>query len=394
MSNDAKTAGALTGALAGAGTGATVGSAFSPAGTGIGAIVGAVAGAFGGAKTKEAEQEARDKEVQRIEQREDTAVQRHVADSLQAGIDPRQNSSDPASAGSQSVAPMQFESVADNLTASASPLASALAGRLKLETETANTLHASWRSFVDDGYKSLADTEKQLNTLLADERATLELSAENQRSADTAYNTSYESAFRALTEKSFSKEEYDKVSTYVSELSADDEKKRSRALTELENIFQTCGQLSVNAGLTGLGGSASARVDNTDKSKDASEQTEEQGKQKQREDREDTDASTKKTYRFDKQSSETIANKIALSRRDSELAKYSSVYRSLDWVTKQKYASAYERVNAKMRLDYRRANTPFDEYVSRTFKHSRNFFRFLRDPFGHGSDDYLKQFNY
>lgn len=383
-----------TGALAGAGTGATVGSAFSPAGTAIGAVIGAVAGAFAGHEQKKAEKEAREKEIKRIEQREDTAVQRHVADSLMAGIDPRQSSSDPGSAGAQSVEPMSFESVADNLTASASPLSSALAGRLKLETETANTLHASWRSFVDDGYKALADTERQLNTLLADERSTFELSAENQRSADTAYNTSYESAFRTLTDKSFTKEEYDKVSTYVSELSADDEKKRSRALTELEHMLNYGGGLNVSGSFAGLGASVSTHVDNTDKSRDASEQTEETGSRKQREDREDTDASTKKTYRFDKQTSESIANKIALSRRDAELSKYSSVYRSLDYVTRQKYASAYERVNAKMRLDYQRANTPFDEYVGRTFKHSRSFFKFLRDPFGHGSDEYLKNFNY
>lgn len=383
-----------TGALAGAGTGATVGSAFSPAGTAIGAVIGAVAGAFAGHEQKKAEKEAREKEIKRIEQREETAVQRHVADSLMAGIDPRQSSSDPGSAGAQSVEPMSFESVADNLTASASPLSSALAGRLKLETETANTLHASWRSFVDDGYKALADTERQLNTLLADERSTLELSAENQRSADTAYNTSYESAFRTLTGKSFTKEEYDKVSTYVSELSADDEKKRSRALIELEHMLNYGGCLNVSGSLAGLGASVSTHVDNTDKFRDASEQTEETDSRKQREDREDTDASTKKTYRFDKQASESIANKIALSRRDAELSKYSSVYRSLDYVTRQKYASAYERVNAKMRLDYQRANTPFDEYVTRTFKHSRSFFKFLRDPFGHGSDEYLKNFNY
>lgn len=391
---DARTAGAVSGGLSGAGTGAAIGSSFSPVGTAIGTIIGAVSGAIGGAKKEEAEAKAREAEVKRLEQRENTAVQRQVLDSLSAGIDPRSQSDAPSGSPAASVAPQQFESVADNLSASGSNLSKSLSSRIQLETETATMLHNSWRSFVDDGYKSLAVTEQQLNTLLADERSVLELTNEQQQSAETAYNSSYSSAYDSLTTRSYTREEYDQVNTYVSELSSKDEKKRSRALTQLEHYLSYGGQLDVTGSITGLGASVSTHVENSDKSKDASEQTEEQDKRKQREDREDIEASTKKTYRFDKQTAEHISSVFAMQQRDNILSKLSSTYRTLDPGTKEKYRSARERLNNKMRLDYNRANTGFEDYVNRTFKHSRNFFRFLKDPFGSGSNDYLKGFNY
>ena len=225
---DARTAGAVSGGLSGAGTGAAIGSSFSPVGTAIGTIIGAVSGAIGGAKKEEAEAKAREAEVKRLEKREDTAVQRQVLDSLAAGIDPRSQSDAPSGSPAASVAPQQFESVADNMAAAGSNLSKSLSSRIQLETETATMLHNSWRSFVDDGYKSLAVTEQQLNQLLADERSVLELTNEQQQSAETAYNSSYSSAFDALTTRSYTREEYDQVNTFVSELSSKDDKKRSQ----------------------------------------------------------------------------------------------------------------------------------------------------------------------
>lgn len=392
--HNARAAGGVSGALSGAGTGAAIGSSFSPVGTAIGTIIGAVAGGIGGAKKEEAEAKAREEEVKRLEQRENTAVQRQVLDSLAAGIDPRSQSDAPSGSPSASVAPQQFESVADNLAASGSNLSKSLSSRIQLETETATMLHNSWRSFVDDGYKSLAVTEQQLNTLLADERSVLELTNEQQQSAETAYNSSYSSALDSLTTQSFTREEYDNITTLVSELKSKDTGKRSKALSELEKALSYGGSLSAHVSPFSIGGAGEAHVENSEKYKDSSEVTDEERKHKERKDDEKIDASTKRNYRFDKQTAEHISSLYAMQQRENVLSKVSSTYRTLDPATVEKYRSARERLNNKMRLDYNRANTGFEDYVNRTFKHSRNFFRFLKDPFGTGSNEYLKGFNY
>ena len=92
-------AGGVGGALSGAAIGASISGPLAPVGGAIGALVGGVGGAI--ASKKQAE--VREKEVERVEKREDSARTRAMLDSYMAGIDPRTAGQEISPASSASV---------------------------------------------------------------------------------------------------------------------------------------------------------------------------------------------------------------------------------------------------------------------------------------------------
>lgn len=382
--SDARKSGALTGGLTGAGTGAAVGSAFSPVGSAVGALIGGVTGAVAGAKQADAQYEQRAEEVQRVEEREDTAIRRATQDSLMAGIDPR-GSATPPSAGAASVAPMQLETPSDNIAKVGSAFSNSLASRIELETKTAETLHSSWRTYVDSGYNALAEDNKEYDTLLAQEREQLQITEAEQTSIQNDYNYNYQQAtdkLRGLTVTDGASAILDRL---TNELHSNNQEERENAVREFEHLLGMKGSAGLQFNKSFV---PSLQLDGSVIRENKQRASDEKGKTKGSKDElshgSKESNTTQNTRSVSRSTSEKIASGYSDAIRDTALKAHSKVYSGMTDESRANYRLHHSRIQNKKRMDYERANTGFSDYVGKTSKYSRKFFRFLRDPFGDG----------
>lgn len=170
--NDQVTSATLGGAVSGAGSGAAVGSSISPGiGTAIGALAGGVLGAVTSNKKAKGDIEAREKEIQRVQQREDTAIRRATADSLAAGVDPRIQNQAPPSAGSASVEPYQSADYTNDMVSALGQASEQLQKVFQIENDTQMQLGKQYQSMVADSdraFKGITDSKNTLMTAAAE----------------------------------------------------------------------------------------------------------------------------------------------------------------------------------------------------------------------------------
>lgn len=382
--SDARKSGALTGGLTGAGTGAAVGSAFGPIGSAAGALLGGVTGAIAGSKQADAQYEQRKEEVNRVEEREDTAIRRATQDSLIAGVDPRGSETPPA-AGSASVAPIDLERPSDNLAKVGSTLQSALSSRIDLEAKTAETLHQSWRSYVDSGYNALAEDNKEYDSLLAQEREQLQISEAEQSAIENDYQYNYSEALDKLKGCTVTEGASAILDRLVNELHSTSAEERENAVREFEHLFGLKGSAGLEfkkSFVPSLTLDGSVIRENKQKAHD------EKGKTRGQKDEYGNSSKESNTVQNTRSVNSSTSRKIASGYsdaiRDRSLSAKSKVYSGLTDESKANYRLHHSRIQNKKRMDYERANTGFSDYVNKTSKYSRKFFRFLRDPFGDG----------
>lgn len=169
--SDQVTSSTLAGAGTGAASGAGVGTSISPGiGTAIGAIAGGILGAVSGNKKAKGDIKAREEEVARVQQREDTAIRRATTDSLAAGVDPRIQNQAPPSAGSAGVEPYQSADYMNDMVAAGGQLSQAFQSRMN-ETIEANKmamgiLNPGYDRFIADRQQKALDANNNIVDLL------------------------------------------------------------------------------------------------------------------------------------------------------------------------------------------------------------------------------------
>lgn len=170
--DSAQTAATIT---SGTSAGATLGSVAGPVGTVVGAGIGAVTSAIIAKKQRE----QREREIERVEAREDNAIQRATADSLQAGIDPRISGNQPPSAASSSVpitdVPDVGNTIADGLANAGNQITDLYKQRQQLEQNNlfkmldAVRLQSDFNSKMESSWRELSvnylkDAATRINT--------------------------------------------------------------------------------------------------------------------------------------------------------------------------------------------------------------------------------------
>lgn len=210
----------------GAASGAAVGTAISPGlGSAIGAGVGAIGGLVGSAIQARKERKAREKEVKRLEQREDSEVRRGTADALSAGIDPRINGNAPQ-AGSDSVAPQSFPDYGSNLSNGMSTGAGIGAG---IEELNQNAELRNFQTTLDGRRYAFSMVESQAKRFDADR-------SENIKSLETIIG---QRGIKSSTNKNYSRNthyayssERSKVNNMLKSIKVDE-----GTATELEKVI-------------------------------------------------------------------------------------------------------------------------------------------------------------
>lgn len=178
----------VNGAGSGAIGGATAGSAFGPVGAAIGAISGALIGGVGSAMKAKGDLEEREKEVKRLQEREDTAVRRSVADSMAAGIDPRSSEQpvDPASASG--VEPYQSESGLGELTNAFGSASNVLNNRYineaRIQDSAINSLTEAYKNRKIAAQSGLNDTDSLIEKWTSDFKETQISENETQKNVE------------------------------------------------------------------------------------------------------------------------------------------------------------------------------------------------------------------
>lgn len=192
----------INGAGSGAIGGATAGSAFGPVGTAVGAIGGAIAGGVSSALKTKGDIEEREKEVKRLQEREDTAVRRSVADSLAAGIDPRSSEKpvDPASASA--VEPYQSESGLGELTTAFSSASNVLNNRYineaRIQDSAINALTEAYKNRKIAAQSGLNDTDTLIEKWTSDFKETQISENEVQKSTENKVISNIQRLHRSL----------------------------------------------------------------------------------------------------------------------------------------------------------------------------------------------------
>lgn len=192
----------VNGAGSGAIGGATAGSAFGPVGTAVGAIGGAIVGGVSSALKTKGDLEEREKEVKRIQEREDTAVRRSVADSLAAGIDPRSTDKpvDPASASG--VEPYQSESGLNELTNAFGSASNVLNNRYineaRIQDSAINSLTEAYKNRKIAAQSGLNDTDSLIEKWTSDFKETQISENETQKSVENKVVSNIQRLHRQL----------------------------------------------------------------------------------------------------------------------------------------------------------------------------------------------------
>ena len=170
-----QTSSTAAGGMSGAAAGASVGSVAGPVGTAIGAIGGAIIGAVAGKKQYERQRKDREKEINRIESREDTAIQRATADSLAAGIDPRIAGTPPTGSPANEVPVVDAPATGEILSNGISAGATSAGMQLTQDFQTQQKIHADLLGTASQLYTQLGnqyalnvnESDRQINGLIS-----------------------------------------------------------------------------------------------------------------------------------------------------------------------------------------------------------------------------------
>lgn len=204
--------GGATGALGGAGVGALAGgSAGGPIGAIVGAVVGAVAGSVAGGVKAKNDAKNREDEVQRVEQREDTAIQRQSLDAQMAGIDLRTSEQLPTGSGSSSVEPIKQPEITSDMMTGFGQIGSNLLKQSALEQQlnlsSLELLFKGYDRYQQDSIKAVNDTQKEIDNLIYNFRTVNRTANEKQRETDEKIITSSQRLHQTLKSATFSDSE-------------------------------------------------------------------------------------------------------------------------------------------------------------------------------------------
>lgn len=192
----------INGAGSGAIGGATAGSAFGPVGTAIGAVGGALIGGISSALKTKGDLEEREKEVKRLQEREDTAVRRSVADSLAAGIDPRSSEKPVDPASSAGVEPYQAESGLGELTNAFSSASNVLNNRYineaRIQDSAINSLTEAYKNRKIAAQSGLNETDSLIEKWTSDFKETQISENEIQKSTENKVVSNIQRLHRKL----------------------------------------------------------------------------------------------------------------------------------------------------------------------------------------------------
>lgn len=217
--NEQTTSAGIGGAVSGATTGATIGSLAGPAGTAVGGIIGAVAGGVASALKSKGDQKAREKEIQRLQQREDTAIQRATEDSLRAGVDPRSMDKGVNPASSAPVEPYQAENPLESMQSAFNSASNVLNNRYineaRIQDSAINALNEAYKERKVAAQNGLQETDALIERWHNDMKATEVNESTASIEQTKKYTTTINSLTRSLSTAKVDNETYNKVINLV-----------------------------------------------------------------------------------------------------------------------------------------------------------------------------------